>query len=267
VLLRAATKPPETIPRPEYIPEVGAQWEEAYGPGGINRQVWVDYLERAAASGETNIKPGEGEKFYEGAIHPRVLEAVRETPVHMIPKWTELDDMSTQYTSERGAARWPGDKDAPWGIFLEEGEPKGVFRHEGAHAIDMLFGEPGALGTPLSKMQLGKIQELFPEVGDEDVMDELVAGGADIHSRMPWEVYANIITTRATLGRLFTADDVKFWRTVDTGGLDPGLLNTYGDLIDAVQRGNSDFSDQEIADRLNRIAKVETTPGPGKGLV
>lgn len=265
VLLQAATKPPETIPKPEYIPEVEAGWEKAYDPGGINRQVWLDHLRR-------NLRPDltdeQVEAFFEspeGMNYPAMREAMHPQ-VTMVPG----DDPSTPELEGEGsyylnpiAARHYGE---PQGVTLEEGDPAGVYRHEVGHSI---AGYPLTVGKrhTLTDVFFNDIQALFPEVGDKEVIADLKEGGIDDHSWRPGEIYANIITTRATLGRLFTADDVKFWRTVDVHGLSPGLLNTYGDLIEAIQRGNSDFSDKEIADRLNRIAKVETTPGPTKGLV
>jgi hypothetical protein len=115
----------------------------------------------------------------------------------------------------------------------------------------------------LSAVQIGKLKKLFPDLSDDPEAK---------HSETPAEVYSNIINTRRNLGRKYTAKDIKTMapKVWFKGFPVPGVLGTsYAteDLQDAIysaRKNNPELTDEEIADALNQIARVEPKAARGE---
>ena len=290
--------PPEPPPAPPTEPESKQLYTspeqqqtrdrlyKAY-ESGVERQVYEKRLEREAAKGRVDIPPGVSvSDYYDKNILKRIKDHIYKTPVrvgavdtphgaHYLYRGgtTDFDpiDVGEIHTTPEHLSKG----------FDREWWDEQAFPHELAHAAQTVSPKPSQEVFAWQRKELG---ELFPGMNAPNrTIRPLEQYGAD-HHKLPGEIHTAIVLSRVPgikghPGRLLTADDIKILRTaVDhakggatysrTSGLyfpvPKELKNLYNSDLGTALRdkefSNQDLTDQEIADRLNRIAKAPKMP-------
>jgi len=292
----------------EELPEVVRMrkfYKAAYAPGKPNADVWTsrimseEGLPRAAAEKRYEMVRDSIAMGLDQPVHATSGAGVRGSHYITPYDWRSrkrpvLGDYGPGIhlsSEDYGAPRpWSGGALASSMRNTPPDTRGDVIRHEGAHAISAWaprykeFGPgqtPESIGweagiTPeaaVDDWNLSRIMKAFPGAYGPGSKTSIAHGEHHEHSKSPHELYANIIYTRAHLGRLFTAQDIAGMRNsglYDEGtgtertGWNKSPFQASGDLIRALQRGLSPLSDEEIANILNQVSDAGTRQPPSQ---
>ena len=237
------------------------KWAKSYR-SGVHREVWQEKIKEVLPRGASDAQI---KSYYDKNILPRAIDTIMNTPVE-----ADIDkphpEAAGWYSNEM---HWQPDE-LGQGIYVpREGghrlgriyiDPEsfrkgwGPFSHELAHSLDRNIPRPRSPETQgprktLSALQIKNIQKALPDVGRGPSKKWS-------YSQKPWEIYTDLLLTRLKLGRKFIAKDIEDMKK-------PGVGHILGAALR--RKANQKLNNQELADILNKIAKIDKSKSDIKG--